>query len=564
MLYDVFDETVFDEIFGTSTYYPVLQQALFHCAPRSDIQNFFLAWAPANMGVLRTVVGDAYLMYLVYNAYPTFFTTQVMDNFGVEEFYRAFERMANFNISDLMALLQNSMEPQRYDDFAASVPSFLTYEEKISLSEQYIYGSQRLGTKRGAKQLQSHTLRYESGNWLPEEVNILAEPVPAYVAQAGGLVDVGYGLGTWLANGKLKYPQEATYTRKLGLKEYELSNHLGNIQATILDRRLGIKTNPSDTIFSYVEADVKTAQDYYPFGMIMPGRSYTASSTLSYRYGMNGQERDDEIYGAGNSYSAEFWQYDARIGRRWNVDPVIKHGTSLYSTFSNNPIIMVDPSGADDYYNRAGKWVGNDGQGSGIRLINAKDAAVFAERLNQYGVEQIRSVSQQVTIQENAAGVISKLYTESQANNREMKAYFILDTKNATLSVVPQPSSSGDTKYQSENKFDGKLYFGVVPFKVPEGGQNHEVIVGQIHGHPDPEATMDDMSSGSTTNFVELRQTTSSHDESSAKKLGVPVHAIDFTGKIHRVDQQGVKMDGMENSSLILRESLEISGGKPK
>ncbi len=62
---------------------------------------------------------------------------------------------------------------------------------------------------------------------------------------------------------------------------------------------------------------------------------------------MNTQEKDNEIYGEGNSYSAEYWQYDARLGRRWNVDPVVKVHESPYATFANNPIWFVDPSGAD-------------------------------------------------------------------------------------------------------------------------------------------------------------------------------------------------------------------------
>jgi len=35
-----------------------------------------------------------------------------------------------------------------------------------------------------------------------------------------------------------------------------------------------------------------------------------------YRYGFNGQEKSDEIKGEGNSYTALFWEYDPRIGRR--------------------------------------------------------------------------------------------------------------------------------------------------------------------------------------------------------------------------------------------------------
>jgi hypothetical protein len=77
--------------------------------------------------------------------------------------------------------------------------------------------------------------------------------------------------------------------------------------------------------------------------MLQPGRH----GGESYTYGMNGMEQDNEVSGKGNSYTAPFWQYDSRLGRRWNVDPVVKHHESPYATFANNPIWFVDPSGAD-------------------------------------------------------------------------------------------------------------------------------------------------------------------------------------------------------------------------
>ncbi len=85
-----------------------------------------------------------------------------------------------------------------------------------------------------------------------------------------------------------------------------------------------------------------TAIPTYTFGSIK-----MSVSKGEYRYGMNTQEKDNEVYGEGNSYSAEYWQYDARLGRRWNVDPVVKVHESPYATFANNPIWFVDPSGAD-------------------------------------------------------------------------------------------------------------------------------------------------------------------------------------------------------------------------
>jgi len=55
-----------------------------------------------------------------------------------------------------------------------------------------------------------------------------------------------------------------------GKQIFELSNHLGNVLATITDKKLQVSTNNSST--SYFEAEVQTVQDYYAFGMQMPGR----------------------------------------------------------------------------------------------------------------------------------------------------------------------------------------------------------------------------------------------------------------------------------------------------
>ena len=76
-------------------------------------------------------------------------------------------------------------------------------------------------------------------------------------------------------------------------------------------------------------------------------------SSKGYRYGYNGQEKDNEVYGQDNSYTAEFWQYDPRSGRRWNIDPAsdLKPWMSPYHAFSDNPILNIDLNGAvDDNY----------------------------------------------------------------------------------------------------------------------------------------------------------------------------------------------------------------------
>ncbi|WP_290708558.1 TIGR02594 family protein, partial [Flavihumibacter sp. CACIAM 22H1] len=45
----------------------------------------------------------------------------------------------------------------------------------------------------------------------------------------------------------------------------------GNVLATVSDKKVGIDTD-SDGIYDYFQAEVVSASDYYPFGMLMPGR----------------------------------------------------------------------------------------------------------------------------------------------------------------------------------------------------------------------------------------------------------------------------------------------------
>ncbi|HEY8898342.1 MAG TPA: DUF6443 domain-containing protein [Niastella sp.] len=125
-----------------------------------------------------------------------------------------------------------------------------------------------------------------------------------------------------------------------GNKVFELNNHLGNVLVTVNDKKLGVSS--TNTTVDYFNPQVVSAQDYYPFGMLQPGRSYNAGG---YRFGFNGQEMNNDVKGIGNSYTAEFWEYDSRIGRRWNLDPKPNKEASDYCAFLNNPIMYNDVKG---------------------------------------------------------------------------------------------------------------------------------------------------------------------------------------------------------------------------
>ncbi|WP_165761310.1 hypothetical protein, partial [Niastella koreensis] len=112
---------------------------------------------------------------------------------------------------------------------------------------------------------------------------------------------------------------------------------------TISDKKFGVPSAGSSLI-AYYEPDIVTAQDYYPFGMM--SRVALPNSNVPYKFGFNGQEMNNDVKGGlGNSYTAQYWEYDSRIGRRWNLDPKSSVSISEYSVFNNCPILFKDPLG---------------------------------------------------------------------------------------------------------------------------------------------------------------------------------------------------------------------------
>jgi len=91
--------------------------------------------------------------------------------------------------------------------------------------------------------------------------------------------------------------------------------------------------------------NVVSTIDYYPFGMQMPGRGFTATSSQPYRFGFNGKEKVDEIDGVSGSkldFGARI--YDSRVGKWFSTEPLFKKYPNLspYNYCNNNPIHFVD------------------------------------------------------------------------------------------------------------------------------------------------------------------------------------------------------------------------------
>lgn len=107
---------------------------------------------------------------------------------------------------------------------------------------------------------------------------------------------------------------------------YELTDHIGNVRATVLS----VKVSGAVEVLSYT--------DYYPHGSVMPGRHYESSN--GYRYDFQGIEKDAEL----NWNNFELRMYDANLGRWMSPDPY-REFHSPYLAMDNDPINRIDPDG---------------------------------------------------------------------------------------------------------------------------------------------------------------------------------------------------------------------------
>jgi RHS repeat-associated protein len=202
------------------------------------------------------------------------------------------------------------------------------YNDVFQLSETHIYGSQRLGIKNREAENITATTVYEFNGY-----DNSTPGTDGYNAFEEGDV---------VSNGTFATPSATDQVRTKALKLYELSNHLGNVLVTFLDKKIAKDDIASGGAADYYVADVVSASDYSAFGAPLPGRTYYSDE---YRYGYVGMEHGEETHS--QAYSADFREYDSRLGRFSSVDPyaglIASH--SPYTNSYNCPIVYTDRTG---------------------------------------------------------------------------------------------------------------------------------------------------------------------------------------------------------------------------
>lgn len=118
----------------------------------------------------------------------------------------------------------------------------------------------------------------------------------------------------------------------------------------------------------FYHADVTSANDYYPFGMLMPERQFSSGD---YRFGFNGKEQDSKVSGTGNQYDYGFRIYNPRIGKFLSVDPLSKSYPfwSPYQFAGNSPISGVDIDGLEYFFTADGVLMNKFGTSNEMMVL---------------------------------------------------------------------------------------------------------------------------------------------------------------------------------------------------
>lgn len=154
------------------------------------------------------------------------------------------------------------------------------------------------------------------------------------------------------------------FNRTLGNKQYEGSNHLGNVLAVFTDKKVARDDN-SDNNVDYYQPEMIASNDYSAYGALLEKRNY---SSTAYRYGFNGKESDSDW--DKQDYGMRI--YDGRIGRFLSVDPLDDEypWNSVYSFSESMPIRYIDLDGEEkkDPLSKCFDW----SKGSGEKKPRAK------------------------------------------------------------------------------------------------------------------------------------------------------------------------------------------------
>jgi RHS repeat-associated protein len=145
----------------------------------------------------------------------------------------------------------------------------------------------------------------------------------------------------------------------------------------------------------------------------------------SYRYGFQGQEKDDELKGEGNALNYTYKMHDPRVGRFLSLDPLSKNFPFLtpYQFASNNPIANNDIEGLEGISYRVVKFDETTGKAIPIKRVIEIDLHVATNVAGTCGAYKPEEI--QVILAKNNQVYNKKSYKDDENLPVEFKFNYI-------------------------------------------------------------------------------------------------------------------------------------------
>ncbi|MGN6568100.1 MAG: HNH endonuclease, partial [Flavipsychrobacter sp.] len=254
------DATLYADQYYAGALPPKLQPIVNAYGVKSRVTAFFDSWSGAH-AELTSVNSTNALLQVKYNESPLTYVNAFEDGTSDASVDSAIASVAGLSVPTYVSGITSA---------TGIVPNTLPTQNVLQkdnyyLAEHDLYGSSRIGIKQYYPSQFNATYDYTTS---PATVDTLRlfNTVPWYSLEyqddiiAGDVDLYGHALLTTYGT-----------QHQAGQRQYEITDHLGDVLATLSDKRRGIDPGHTGNITNYVPSPV-ALYDYYPFGMLMPGR----------------------------------------------------------------------------------------------------------------------------------------------------------------------------------------------------------------------------------------------------------------------------------------------------
>jgi RHS repeat-associated protein len=402
--------------------------------------------------LLMQYADPGYMLGLALQNDPNFIkTTSQNQSYLVAEALRMLEDMS---VESYLRKVEQGYGGSVLSQLLEALSEELTFTKKFVLADHHLYGSSRLGVKEPRRVLLQK--EYTIAGFEENGEIIIDEVIDSFVY----------------------VPNNAYFYRMLAQKQYELTNHLGNVLATVLDRRIAVFDQSSGNLTHY-QADIITATQFYPFGSVLSG-VYKGE----YRYGFNGKETDSET----DLQDYGFRIYNPSYGKFLSVDPLHREYPfyTPYQFAGNMPICAADLDGLEPDFKHIrlpkrsylDKYLANDGYIS-KNMSNSQKVEELKKRVTSYdGFYVSFDKSTGETMMQKVETIISKVDEKSikvEFENR-LTTYFLDKSGNILSDKTTSTSQDRYIQVNTIKSKSGEIFEEIGLSK--ESGKKHELFLG--------------------------------------------------------------------------------------